>query len=252
MPVDTQGVTGRVIQQVASALLTLLTAGFGRPLAAQHTLRGQVVDTTGVGLVGVEVVLAEAGRNAVTGSGGRYTVSNIPAGRFEVVFRRLGYAPFVIFRSFVGDTGTTTVDVRLAAEAVPLKLQGWAWRRKMNVGGKFWDDSLLRTLEHRRLSDVLRSVSGARIVGEGGFSFLTTYGGRAGVMRGGHCEVVVYLDGLRIGIPRKARFNLNDVPVNQIAAMEFYRSTSEIPVEFNSPGSMCGVLAIWTRVGGGR
>ncbi len=70
--------------------------------------------------------------------------------------------------------------------------------------------------------------------------------------RGPNCEVVVYLDGARIGIPKWAPFNLNDVPVVQIAAMEFYRSASEIPVEFNSPGSMCGVLAIWTRVGGGR
>jgi len=72
------------------------------------------------------------------------------------------------------------------------------------------------------------------------------------VTRGPNCEVVVYLDGARIGIPKWAPFNLNDVPVVQIAAMEFYRSASEIPVEFNSPGSMCGVLAIWTRVGGGR
>ncbi len=189
MSVDTQGVTGRVIRPVARALLTLLATGCGRPLAAQHTLRGQVVDTAGTGLAGVEIVLTEAGRRGVTDSRGGYTVFNIPTGRYEVVFRRLGYAPLVMFRSFMGDTGTTTVDVQLqpeavvlpeveskakGPEAVPLKLQGWARRRALNVGGKFWDDSLLRTLEHRRLADVLRSVSGARIVGGTGLAFLTT------------------------------------------------------------------------------
>ncbi len=175
-----------------------------------------------------------------------------------MVFRRLGYAPVVMFRSFMGDTGTTTMDVQLAAEAVvlpevetkargpaevPVKLQGWARRRQFNGGGKFWDDSLMRTLEYRRLADVLQPVSGARILLERGERHLVTFEGRAGVTRGRPCYVVVYLDGGRLSTP----MNLDDLPVHNLAAMEFYRSASEMPVEFNSPGSMCGVLALWTR-----
>lgn len=227
-------------------------------------LRGRVVDTAGAGLAAVEVALAEAGRRTVTDEAGRYEVRDVPPGRYQVVFRRIGYQPLTVFRSFLRDT--VVVDAQLAAEAfvlpdvetrargpeeVPVKLREWARRREFNVGGKFWDDSLLRTQEYRTLAQVLQPVSGVRILGGSGSgkSVLTTYGGRAGVVRGDPCEVVVYLDGQRIGIPKIAPFNLNDVPVHQIAAMEFYRSASEIPVELNSPGSMCGVLAIWTRVG---
>ena len=249
------------------------------PASAQHTLRGRAVDTTGTGIPGVEIVLAEAGRRSVTDSGGRYTVTGIPMGRYEVVLRRLGYAPVVVFRSFMGDTGTTalTVELRREAvvlpevetkakgpEAVPVKLRGWAQRRELNVGGKFWDDSLLRTKEYQRLPEVLQGVSGVRIVRAMGKRFLATGGGRAGNSpRGGTggrpidpripraCYAEVYVDGIKLGFAYEPP-NLDDYPVHQIQAMEFYRSTSEIPVEFNSMGSACGVLAIWTRVGGNK
>lgn len=246
---------------------------------AQHVLQGHVVDSSGLGLPGVEVVLTEAGRRSMTDSAGRYAIWNVPSGRFEVVFRRLGYAPVAVFRSFMGDTGTTQVDVELRLEAVvlpevestakgpdavPVKLREWARRRQFNVGGKFWDDSLLRVKEYQRLPEVLQSVSGVRIVRAMGKRFLATGGGRAGNSprsnTGGRpidprlpraCYAEVYVDGIKLGFAYEPP-NLDDYPVNQIAAMEFYRSTSEIPVEFNSPGSDCGVLAIWTRVGGNR
>ncbi len=260
------------------ALLVLLPGGGS--LHAQHTLRGQVVDTSGAGLPGVEVVLTEARLRGVTDSSGEYVVRGIPTGRYEVVFRRLGYAPFVMFRSFMGDTGTTTVEVQLAAEAivlpevetkargpeeVPVKLREWARRRQFNVGGKFWDDSLLRTLEHRRLAEVLQGVPGARIIRWKGKRFVAVGGGRIlpGSTQPGTiqyeprprpdpdplpkvCYSLVFLDGVKLAFSTEPP-NLDDIPVNQLAAIEFYRSASEMPVEFNQPGANCGVLALWTR-----
>ncbi len=243
----------------------------GRPLDAQHVLRGQVVDSAGTGLSGVEIVLAEAERRGVTDSGGRYALWNIPAGRYEVMFRRLGYAPLVMFRSFMGDTGTTvlTVELRQEAvvlpevetkargpEAVPVKLRDWARRREYHVGGKFWDDSLLRTQEHRRLPEVLQLVSGARIIRWGGKRFLAVGGGR--ILPGSfrrdviqqevprECYSLVFLDGAKLAFSTEPP-NLDDIPVNHLAAIEFYRSASEMPAEFNQPGANCGVLALWTR-----
>jgi hypothetical protein len=238
-------------------------------------LRGRVVDTSGAGLGAVEVALAEAGRRTVTDEAGHYEVREVPRGRYQVVFRRIGYQPLTVFRSFLRDT--VVLDAQLAAEAfvlpevetrargpeeVPVKLREWARRREFNVGGKFWDDSLLRTQEYRRLPEVLQSVSGVRIIRSGGKRFLATGGGRAGVTlapsgrdpRGPTheapkaCYASVFVDGIRLantGTPP----NLDDIPINHIAAMELYRSTSELPVEFSAPGSHCGVLAIWTRVG---
>jgi hypothetical protein len=257
-------------------MLTFVSVG---PLAAQHILRGRVVDTTGLGIAGVEIVLAEAQRRSVTDSGGRYTIVNIPTGRFEVVFRRPGYRPLEMFRSFLGDTGTTVLEVRLAAEVVvlpevetkargpaevPVKLREWARRREFNVGGKFWDDSLLRTLEHRRLADVMQGVPGVRIIRWKGKRFVAVGGGRTlpGSTQPGIagsrsrrpepdplpkvCYSLIFLDGAKLAFSDQPP-NLDEIPVNQLAAIEFYRSASEMPAEFNQQGATCGVLALWTR-----
>jgi len=121
-----------------------------RVVAPAGVLQGRVTDSVGAGLPDVQVVLADAGRVATTDSGGRYRVSGVPEGRFEVVFRRLGYQPAHTFRAFRQDT--SRVNVRLQAEAfvlpevetrvrgpaeVPMKLREWARRRESNVGGKF-------------------------------------------------------------------------------------------------------------------
>jgi hypothetical protein len=241
-------------------------------VAAQHVLRGRVVDTSGLGLAGIEVVIAAAQRQGLTDSTGHFRLAGIPAGQYQLVFRRLGYQPLVIFRSFVGDTGTVVVDARLVAEAVvlpdvetnvrgpanvPVRLREWARRREYNVGGKFWDDSLLRKQEHRRLPEVLQRVSGARIIRGPSGRYLAIGGGRAGYTLGvtrrplnpgipRACFSDIYLDGAKLGAGGEPP-NLDNIPVSQIAAMEFYRSASEMPVEFNQTGSVCGVLAIWTR-----
>ncbi len=229
-------------------------------------LAGRVVDTAGVAVPDVQVVLVETGRFATTDTTGRYRVTGVPVGRFEVMFRRFGYLAVRTFRSFRQDT--LWVNIRLTPLAfvlpeveadirgpvkVPPKLREWARRRAFNVGGKFWDDSLMRTLEHRKLPEVLQGVPRVRIIrGPGGERYVATSGGgspRQGPLLKGvpsACYVEIYLDGARlssVGYP----VNLDDIPVQMIAAMEFYRSVASMPVEFNSPGSSCGVLAIWTR-----
>jgi hypothetical protein len=35
--------------------------------------------------------------------------------------------------------------------------------------------------------------------------------------------------------------------VNEIEAAEAYASAATIPAEFNRTGSVCGVIAVWTR-----
>ncbi len=254
----------------AGTSLMVLVLGIP-PLHAQGGMRGKVVDSEGVRLPGVEVVLPEVGRREVTDSSGLYRITIVRKGRFEVLFRRVGYQPLRLLVSFTGDSGDAVVNVELSPEAVvlpeveakargpeevPVKLREWARRREFNVGGKFWDDSLLRTQEHRQLPEVLHTVPGVRIIRASGGRYLAIGGGRGSnaVRRGMDrsippaCYVEVYIDGARLssaGVP----VNLDNIPVQQIAAMELYRSASEMPVEFNSPGASCGVLAIWTRVG---
>lgn len=254
----------RLNRLISTAGLLGMT-GIGTPALAQHVLSGRVLDSTMAVLSGVEVLIPDLSLTATTDALGRYRLTGIPAGEHRILLRRLGYLPLEVSRRFAGDSVVLYVQLMAAEvvlptlettakgpEAVPIKLREWARRREYNVSGKFWDDSLLRTLEHRNLADVLQPVSGVRIFRFRGGLYLVTAGGRAGTTGSAQtnipdfpkqCYAQVYLDGARLRTPA----DLNNIPVNQIAAMEFYRSASEIPVELNAQGSMCGVLAVWTR-----
>jgi outer membrane receptor protein involved in Fe transport len=70
------------------ALLASLAAG-------GDTLHGTVVDTAGHALATATVSVAEFGLTLVTQADGAFRFAELPAGRYTVVVRRLGYAPTV-------------------------------------------------------------------------------------------------------------------------------------------------------------
>ena len=71
-------------------------------LQAQATLSGIVRhDSTGAPLAGVEVLINTTPHRTETGADGRYTLSGLPAGVYQAIFRKVGHLP-------------VRVDVRLA------------------------------------------------------------------------------------------------------------------------------------------
>lgn len=250
------------------------TRSAGDVSAVGAVLRGQVVDTAGVGIPEVQVVVTELGRTTTTDTAGRYELVDLPAGRFEIVYRRLGYHPLRLMRTF-GEGARLVVDVRLVVlpvvlpevetraagpPPVPPKLRDWARRREFNVGGRFWDDSLMRTQEYRKLPEVLQGIPGVRIIRYRGGRYLANArsnaqrfidprlasGRRGDDLPPRACYVTIYLDGAPMStMPLPP--SLDDFSVVQIAAMEYYSSTAQIPSELKAGDSTCGVLVIWTR-----
>jgi hypothetical protein len=247
-------------------LQVLLRAETRGVRAAAGVLRGRVVDSVGAAVLEAQVLVTEVGRIAITDAAGQFRVGGLPEGRFAVVVRRLGYVPVQVFREFRQDT--TTVEVQLmpmavalpelevrarGPAAVPPRLREWARRREYNVGGRFWDDSLMRQQEHRRLPEVLKLVPGAQIISFMGERYIATTrstGSKPLIDKRvpEACYLDVYLDGARLSSSYRPA-NLDDLPVTQITAMELYTSAAQIPVELNTTGSACGVLVVWTRSG---
>ena len=67
-------------------------AGAPPPAAAIDTLAGTVTDPGGRPVERATVALPELGRVAVTGADGGFRMVQVPAGRYTLVVRRLGYA----------------------------------------------------------------------------------------------------------------------------------------------------------------
>ena len=57
------------------------------------SLSGVVTDRAGHPIAGAVVVVSELHRVALTGPDGRFVVPDVPAGRYFVIARRIGYSP---------------------------------------------------------------------------------------------------------------------------------------------------------------
>ena len=73
-------------------LLTLV----GSLVVGGDTLRGTVADTAGRPIGAASVTVVELERTAVTPADGVFHLADLPAGRYTVLVRRLGYAPTVV------------------------------------------------------------------------------------------------------------------------------------------------------------
>lgn len=249
-----------------AGIATLVAA---TPVSAQHVLQGRVTDTTNVGLPGVEVVLPALKQTATTDAEGYYRIAGIPGGPRRIVMRKIGFQPLNSLHTLIADT--VVLDVRMAPqevvlptievtarglEPVPAKLRGWAERRERGEG-TFFDNTFLRENEHRQLKEVLRRVIGFRLVrffdGAGygaatGTRTISLSQRPAPIGAPNACYMTVYLDGAlmwRSG-SRSTPPDLDGFPLHQLAAIEVFRSASEMPAQFNSDAA-CGVLSMWTR-----
>jgi hypothetical protein len=225
-----------------------------RPVAPAGVLHGRVIDSAGIGLPDVQVVIAGAGRFVMTDSGGRYRVTGVPEGRFEVIFRRLGYQPGHTFRAFRQDT--SRVDMRLQAQAFVLpeitaeargvarptpKMAGFLDRRAMGFGS-FIDETVLREREYSPLSMVLRGhVAGVTLV-----HLANNQGYGVMMSRVPKCWAQVFLDGMRI-VKGGEPYNIDQHTVQSLMAVEVYKGAASTPVQFGGGNSSCGTVLLWTR-----
>lgn len=258
--------------------ILVLSVAPGGVLTGQHVVQGRVVDTTDAGIAGVEVAFPSLTKSVLTDSSGRFRLTNIAGGPRRILVRKIGYQPLDVMRTLMADT--VTLEVRMAPSEVvlptievtargmtpvPKKLERWAARRE-NGRGTFFDEAFLRDNENRALRDILRRVQGIHLVR---FDDRAGVAAASGTSRNRNlsfsrpslaeqearkgtplaCYMSVYLDGAMIWNANSMSRppNLDDFALNQMAAIEVYRTAAEIPPEFNAMGADCGVLSMWTR-----
>lgn len=130
------------------------------------------------------------------------------------------------------------------------KLRGFERRRVRHPAGVFVGRAEIERRDPRRTSDLLRGVAG-----------VTPGRAPAGVgrprlrmdrtpVRPGRrpCRVRYFVDG--IPLPKDGGFRVDDLPPEDVEAVEVYRGVSEVPPRFQRRGDRCGVVVIWTRAPG--
>jgi len=234
--------------------------GLADGLAAQAVSGVVRHDSTGQPIPGVEVFIERLDRSAVTDQAGRYVIGGITAGDHVLLVRLVGYRP-VRMALRVGGPDTVWANVMLTPSAQPLEpvevsasateyhLRVFDENRRRGFG-KFFDSTELRRWANHRITDLLRRVPGVDLVTANGapcspallvpcYAVSTR---RLGANRE-PCFMRVFVD----GVPSRLLDMKAGLPVHYLDGIEVYRSAGEVPAEYNSASSACGVIALWTR-----
>lgn len=237
-----------------------LALGFAAvPLGAQSprtgTLTGRVLDEAGVPVANVEVAIAKVERTTRTDSVGKFTLALMPPGQYDLVLRRVSYAPMV-FVIAVSAGDTTEAEVKMNSAPQPMstvlveerperrrELDGFESRRRLGVG-HFITRGQIEQRDPHLLSDMVRLIPGATFLpagmGRSVLRFSRAQGSR-------DCPPTYFVDGILV-----TGYNLDDMSVSDVEAVELYSGLSGLPAQFAKTRSTinCGTVAIWTRIPG--
>lgn len=229
-------------------VLAALAIAAGTARAQTVKLTGIVMDEHGVYVPNVDLSLQRGNRTEATarsGDGGQFEFSNVAPGTVTIVARRLGYSERQLGvevkrtpsqQSVQIDLETVPADLdKVVVEDSPGRLQEFIEHRKASKFGYFYDQNQIHTKNPRYLSEMFRTIPGARLEAVAG-------GGNKLLLRG--CKPKIWLDGVQ------AQYAEIDevIAPSEIAGLEIYPSWAGIPAQYmDRENRACGVVIIWSR-----
>jgi hypothetical protein len=249
-----------------------------RPRTWVGTFDGLVTDTTLAPLADAEVTVLRTSLKVRTGTNGRFRITQLPAGQYVIIVRRLGFHPASgILEVQPNDTlrysyalvrapqGLDTVHV--ATERRSLRMMEFDDRRKLGEGQFLTQEEIDR---HNSVfvSDLVRFFFRGIKIKEGGGGkgsggqiqeyATSSRGGGGAAMLGNpgnpQTQVIVpvdcYMKIVIDDVPMPAPFDLHLLPPpREIAGIELYTGPATLPVRFNGLDAWCGLILIWTKDG---
>lgn len=231
----------------ATLLSTPLSSPAGDKESPKYDVVGKVTDVSGQPIPDAELsVLKPEGLTigSRTSKDGRFTMWGIPSSRFSLHVRRLGYEA----RTIEVDLLTSVAkDLDIMLKPIPeeldeilvrdferASLKEFYDRRASNKFAKFFEQTEIEKKHVLYLSELLRSVAGAKLTSDG-------VGNRV-LLR--DCKPMIWVDGMRT-----PGAELDEVArPSDVAAVEVYPSSAGLPPSYQERGNrMCGAIFVWMR-----
>lgn len=246
----------RVLRSISvTTLAVLIAATLGSAGHAQNaSLTGVVVtDSTKRPLANAEVLLTNLDRSTRTDASGRFTFTNVKAGRHKLVVRLVGYEPVNTTLTFDAANAVDTevmlqrTGTQLATVMVRGKLETQReamFNENRRSPGKFLTREVFEEGNGRPLINLItRSISGLSIKNAAGQYVLTSTRSN---QNGRNCYVQVILDG--VDMTRTGLFDLNTVNSLKVIGVEYY-TASLTPAKYNQldQNAACGTVVVWTK-----
>lgn len=225
-----------------------------------------------------------------TDDAGRWSIDAPTPGRYFVSAKRIGYQPWTSAPVDMKQNDDLTFVFQLHRVAVtlhPIEVSARSMRQYLERAGfyerqradfgHFITPDAIEKRRAVRITDLLVSVPGVNLVrmttGSVGALYVQLRG--SNISDGGVCRPRVFVDGVLFarGDSRPARpergasverrveeriqqldqgMSLDDIGhPSTIAAIEVYRSATQVPVQFGgtSVGTLCGAIVFWTKTG---
>jgi hypothetical protein len=192
----------------------------------------------------VDVRVRGTNASTRTDAQGNYTLAGLPAGTQMLLVRHVGYA-IVETSVDLREGMTTTSNVRLRrivsldsmrVVATRDRYPEFARNKRFNVFGRYLGPDEIQRQRVAFVSDIIEKLPGFRVVGTGHQAKVVDAHGVNSFMMS--CPVNVVIDG------GAEYFEINDLPVSEIGAIEAYPAGPFGPQEFHSG---CGLIQLWTK-----
>jgi hypothetical protein len=253
------------IPWLMAAMLLLAPSG-----AAGQTLAGRVVDSSNEAAVeGATLQLLAADSQVVIGGlsreTGAFSLLAPSAGEYLLRVERLGYQTSVLGPLRLRSGGFLEVTVALGPAALPVEgvnveVEGRLlflenagfYDRRQKTAGQFLDRREIEALQLRKVSDLLNTFRGVRIIRTGTEVDVQLRGAVANALTGATtCLPPIFRDGVMLA-PQwppepRIRVNLDDLQLEDVEAVEVYVGSSTVPAQFAANGAPCGAIALWRR-----
>jgi len=252
------------------SLLTIgLSAALAAPAAHAQTaarrpsgvVDGIVSDTGLAPLQGAFVSILGTKIRVGTGPSGRFRITDVPAGQYLVIVKRVGYHPA---SSAVEVAASDTLRlaysleklrpeeldaVVITAKSPSIRMAEFEARRKLGIG-EFMTSAEIEERNSAFSTELFRKFKSINVSPNHAGPITQYYalsareGGNPSL---GACPMQVYLD----QVPLPSPFNLDLLPPpKQIAGIEAYAGAATIPPQFSGMNRGCGVIMVWTKDGG--
>jgi hypothetical protein len=216
---------------------------------------GAVTDTTLRPIDGADASIVLTGIRVTANTDGRFRITTIPAGKYLLAIRRIGYRAIAMPISVeANDT------LRLAFTLEPLvselgavritevnrsqKLLEFDKRRQTGMG-KFFTEAEIRKINPLSVADVFRRVPSVRVLDFAQSSRQSSM-----------CPMAIYIDGMPVQSSRGETVPVRLVdlpPPTEFAGIEVYAGAATVPGWLSNPPRPhrigCGAILLWTKDG---
>ncbi|CUU07614.1 iron complex outermembrane recepter protein [Candidatus Thermokryptus mobilis] len=207
------------------------------------TLTGLVVDAeTGQPIFGVNVIIMNTFLGSATNHEGKFTIKNIPPGKYKLRFSAIGYETKLIDLTMnPGEEIDLKISIKPTAYAVePVLVTATRREQRLSevpVSSTVVESDIISTRNNLQIDDVLRYVSGVNMI-----QYQVNIRGSSGYSRGTGTRVLLLFDGAPFLTGDAGEIIWEAIPVWQIERIEVIKGAGSALYGSNAIGGVINVI----------